>query len=102
MYIAHFVHFSPSTLRWTFWRHFSEKVEFPEIIDEKTLEVTLSDNKNLYGLFNELNQKGVTVLSIKNKTNRISPTLNCYSSILEAGRTAYFNFNPWLKFFYHL
>ena len=42
-----------------------------EIIDEKTLEITLSNNMTLYGLFNILNQQGITVLSIKNKTNRL-------------------------------
>ena len=42
-----------------------------EIIDEKTLEVTLSNKKTLYELFNSLNQQGITVLSIKNKTNRL-------------------------------
>ncbi len=42
-----------------------------EIIDEKTLEITLSNNMTLYGLFNVLNQQGITVLSIKNKTNRL-------------------------------
>ncbi len=42
-----------------------------EIIDEKTLEISLSNNMTLYGLFNVLNQQGITVLSIKNKTNRL-------------------------------
>lgn len=42
-----------------------------EIIDTKTLEITLSSNMTLYGLFNTLNQQGITVLSIKNKTNRL-------------------------------
>lgn len=42
-----------------------------EIIDAKTIEVTLSNDKSLYELFNTLNQQGVTVLSIKNKTNRL-------------------------------
>lgn len=42
-----------------------------EIIDKKTLEVTLSKNKSLYELFNILNQQGVMVLSIKNKSNRL-------------------------------
>ena len=42
-----------------------------DIIDEKTLEVTLSNKKSLYELFNTLNQQGITVLSIKNKTNRL-------------------------------
>lgn len=42
-----------------------------EIIDEKTLEITLSNNMKLYDLFNTLNQQGITVLSIKNKTNRL-------------------------------
>ena len=42
-----------------------------KIIDDKTVEVTLTDNKSLYALFNDLNQQGVTVLSIKNKSNRL-------------------------------
>ncbi len=42
-----------------------------EIIDEKTLDISLSNNMTLYGLFNVLNQQGITVLSIKNKTNRL-------------------------------
>ena len=42
-----------------------------EIVDKKTLEVTLSNNRTLYELFNDLNQQGITVLSIKNKTNRL-------------------------------
>lgn len=42
-----------------------------EIIDEKTLEVTLSNHKSLNELFNALNQQGITVLSIKNKSNRL-------------------------------
>ena len=42
-----------------------------KIIDEKTLEVTLSNNKTLFELFNDLNQQGIVVLSIKNKSNRL-------------------------------
>lgn len=42
-----------------------------KVIDSKTVEVTLSENKTLYTLFNDLNQQGVTVLSIKNKSNRL-------------------------------
>ncbi len=42
-----------------------------DVLDEKTLEVTLSNKKSLYELFNTLNQQGITVLSIKNKTNRL-------------------------------
>ena len=42
-----------------------------KIIDEKTLEVTLSSNKTLYELFYDLNSQGVMVLSIKNKSNRL-------------------------------
>ena len=42
-----------------------------KIIDEKTLEVTLSNNKTLYELFYDLNKQGVMVLSIKNKSNRL-------------------------------
>lgn len=42
-----------------------------KIIDDKTMEVTLTDNKSLYALFTDLNQQGITVLSIKNKANRL-------------------------------
>ncbi len=42
-----------------------------DVIDNKTLEVTLANNKTLYELFNSLNQQGITVLSIKNKSNRL-------------------------------
>ena len=42
-----------------------------KIIDNKTLEVTLSNGQTLYVLFGILNQQGITVLSIKNKTNRL-------------------------------
>ena len=42
-----------------------------KLIDSKTLEVTLSNNKTLYELFSVLNQQGIMVLSIKNKTNRL-------------------------------
>lgn len=41
------------------------------IIDEKTLEVTLTTEQTLYDLFGALNEQGITVLSIKNKTNRL-------------------------------
>ena len=41
------------------------------LIDNKTLEVTLGNNKTLYQLFSELNAQGITVLSIKNKSNRL-------------------------------
>lgn len=40
-------------------------------IDDKTLEVTLSNNKTLFDLFNDLQQQGIMVSSIKNKTNRL-------------------------------
>ncbi len=42
-----------------------------EVIDEKTLEVTLTNNKSLYELFSVLNGQGITILSIRNKTNRL-------------------------------
>lgn len=42
-----------------------------KVLDKKTLEVALSGNKTLYELFNTLNQQGITVLSIKNKANRL-------------------------------
>jgi ABC-2 type transport system ATP-binding protein len=47
-----------------------EEYQF-EMIDEKTLEVTLSNNKSLYELFSTLNTQGATILSIKNKSNRL-------------------------------
>lgn len=40
-------------------------------IDEKTLEITLSNEQTLYDLFSTLNAQGITVLSIKNKSNRL-------------------------------
>jgi ABC-2 type transport system ATP-binding protein len=42
-----------------------------EIIDDKTLEVTLTDNTSLYELFSILNGQGITILSIRNKSNRL-------------------------------
>ena len=42
-----------------------------DVIDNKTIEVTLKNNKSLYELFSTLNEQGVTILSIKNKTNRL-------------------------------
>ena len=42
-----------------------------EIIDDKTLEVTLTDNASLYELFSILNGQGITILSIRNKSNRL-------------------------------
>ncbi len=42
-----------------------------KVVDKKTIEVTLSNNKTLYELFNDLNQQGIMVLSIKNKSNRL-------------------------------
>ena len=41
------------------------------LADEKTLEVTLSNNKTLNELFDTLHQQGVVVSSIKNKSNRL-------------------------------
>jgi len=40
-------------------------------LDEKTLEVTLTNGQTLYDLFSTLNEQGIMVLSIKNKTNRL-------------------------------
>lgn len=42
-----------------------------EVIDEKTLEVTLTDKTSLYELFSILNGQGITILSIRNKSNRL-------------------------------
>ena len=41
------------------------------LIDGKTLEVNLAKNKSLFELFSTLNDQGIDVLSIKNKTNRL-------------------------------
>ncbi len=41
------------------------------VIDNKTLEVKLDNDKTLYELFSALNEQGITVLSIKNKSNRL-------------------------------
>ena len=42
-----------------------------EVVDEKTLEVTLTDKSSLYELFSILNGQGITILSIRNKSNRL-------------------------------
>jgi len=42
-----------------------------EFIDNKTLQVTLNQKKSLYDLFNALNEQGIIVLSIRNKSNRL-------------------------------
>jgi len=42
-----------------------------EVIDEKTLEVTLGNQKSLYEMFSDLNSQGITILSIRNKSNRL-------------------------------
>ncbi len=53
----------------------SEKLKIPEyqfrLIDEKTIEITLNTDKSLYKLFSLLNEQGIEVLSIKNKSNRL-------------------------------
>ncbi len=47
-----------------------EEYQF-QVIDDKTLEVTLTNNKSLYELFSILNGQGITILSIRNKSNRL-------------------------------
>ena len=42
-----------------------------KLLDSKTLEVALSYDKTLHGLFNLLDRHGVTVSSIRNKANRL-------------------------------
>ena len=42
-----------------------------KFLDNKTLEVALSYDKTLHGLFNLLDRHGVTVSSIRNKANRL-------------------------------
>jgi len=42
-----------------------------KFLDDKTLEVALSYDKTLHGLFNLLDRHGVTVSSIRNKANRL-------------------------------
>ena len=42
-----------------------------KLLDDKTLEVALSYDKTLHGLFNLLDRHGVTVSSIRNKANRL-------------------------------
>ncbi len=42
-----------------------------KIVDKKTLEVTLSGDKTLHELLDLLHQRDITVLSIRNKTNRL-------------------------------
>ena len=42
-----------------------------EVIDDKTLEVTLGNQKTLYEMFSDLNSQGITILSIRNKSNRL-------------------------------
>jgi ABC-2 type transport system ATP-binding protein len=41
------------------------------IIDTKTLEVSLTGNNTLHELFNKLNEQGITILSTRNKSNRL-------------------------------
>jgi len=52
-----------------------EKFELNEylhkVIDSKTLEISLGKDKTLLELFNFLNKLGITVSSIKNKSNRL-------------------------------
>ncbi len=42
-----------------------------ELIDNKTLQVTVPKGKNLNLLFQKLSEKNINVLSLKNKTNRL-------------------------------
>lgn len=42
-----------------------------KLLDSRTLEVALSYDKTLHGLFNLLDRHGVTVSSIRNKANRL-------------------------------
>ena len=42
-----------------------------EVIDKKTLEVTLANQQSIYELFSILNGQGITILSIRNKSNRL-------------------------------
>ena len=53
----------------------SEKLKLSEypfrFIDEKTIEITLNIDKSLYKLFSLLDEQGIEVLSIKNKSNRL-------------------------------
>ncbi len=41
------------------------------VIDKKTLEITLTSKRSLYELFSTLNGQGITILSIRNKSNRL-------------------------------
>lgn len=41
------------------------------LIDSKTLEVSLENDKSLFELFSTLNDQGIDILSIKNKSNRL-------------------------------
>ena len=41
------------------------------VIDDKTLEIKLNNNKSLYQLLSDLNDLGIIVKSIKNKSNRL-------------------------------
>lgn len=42
-----------------------------EVVDEMTLQVTLEKNTPLNELFSILNEQGITVMSMRNKTNRL-------------------------------
>lgn len=42
-----------------------------ELINQKTLHVTVPKGKNINLLFQQLTEKNITVLSLKNKTNRL-------------------------------
>ena len=41
------------------------------LLDNKTIEITLTDGKSLHELFSLLYEQGIEVLSIKNKSNRL-------------------------------
>jgi ABC-2 type transport system ATP-binding protein len=40
-------------------------------VDEQTIEVSLSKERNLNGLFHDFSKKGIEILTMKNKTNRL-------------------------------
>ncbi len=41
------------------------------VLDDKTIEVSLTSEQTLLNLFNHLNEKAISVISIKNKSNRL-------------------------------
>ena len=42
-----------------------------ELVDDRTIKITPNENQNLNEVFSELKNKGITVVSMRNKANRL-------------------------------